>query len=299
MKDLLKSYQNAYDFKLRLTVNGQSVFCDFDGPSGSELSFVIREDHLMLECNQERQEILKGISIALSHVYHKEDSFLKLILNEASSSDINRFTSGLSGTSYVLVLIQCQDNSQDVMQMMHHLSEKNVPMTTIKDQVIVLMEHQKNLKQHLISIKDTLESELYCRIKMVISSRINQIELISEFYEEIQSVYQLMNHYDPSVDVMETKECWLMSMVDCMSVSRKESLMMYLVDHEELDDELLSTALCFFENNLSISTTARALYVHRNTLIYRLDKIMQITGLDLRVFDDAMKLKVWMTLKKK
>ena len=48
----------------------------------------------------------------------------------------------------------------------------------------------------------------------------------------------------------------------------------------------------FFENNLNISETSRQLYIHRNTLVYRLDKIQKMTGLDLRVFDDAITLKI-------
>ena len=54
----------------------------------------------------------------------------------------------------------------------------------------------------------------------------------------------------------------------------------------------------FFENNLNVSETSRQLYIHRNTLVYRLDKIQKITGLDLRMFDDAIIFKVAMLVKK-
>jgi len=58
-----------------------------------------------------------------------------------------------------------------------------------------------------------------------------------------------------------------------------------------LNDEMLSTVLTFFGNNLNLSEAARKLFIHRNTLIYRLEKIQKITGLDLRNFDDAVLLK--------
>ena len=61
---------------------------------------------------------------------------------------------------------------------------------------------------------------------------------------------------------------------------------------EQFDEETLSTVNLFFENNLNISETARKLYVHRNTLVYRLEKIQKITGLDVRVFDDALTFKI-------
>ena len=54
----------------------------------------------------------------------------------------------------------------------------------------------------------------------------------------------------------------------------------------------------FFENNLNVSETARKLYVHRNTLVYRLEKVKKITGLDLREFEDAILFKVAVMVKK-
>ena len=54
----------------------------------------------------------------------------------------------------------------------------------------------------------------------------------------------------------------------------------------------MSTVNLFFENSLNISETARKMYVHRNTLVYRVDKIQKITGLDERVFDDALTFKI-------
>lgn len=59
-----------------------------------------------------------------------------------------------------------------------------------------------------------------------------------------------------------------------------------------LNDEMLTTITKFFDNNLNLSEAARKLYIHRNTLIYRLDKIQKVTGLDLRRFEDSMLLKI-------
>ena len=61
---------------------------------------------------------------------------------------------------------------------------------------------------------------------------------------------------------------------------------------ETLDKETLQTIQVFFENNLNVSETSRKLFVHRNTLVYRLDKIKKLTGLDLRQFDHAITFKV-------
>ena len=61
---------------------------------------------------------------------------------------------------------------------------------------------------------------------------------------------------------------------------------------EELDEETLTTINTFLENNLNVSETSRQLYVHRNTLLYRLEKLEKYTGLDIRIFDDALTLKI-------
>ena len=67
---------------------------------------------------------------------------------------------------------------------------------------------------------------------------------------------------------------------------------------DSLDSETLAIIRTFFENNLNVSETSRKLFVHRNTLVYRLEKIKKITGLDLREFEDAIVFKVALMVKK-
>mgnify|MGYP000447016119 CR=1 FL=1 len=61
---------------------------------------------------------------------------------------------------------------------------------------------------------------------------------------------------------------------------------------DDFDEETLTTINKFFENSLNVSETSRQLYIHRNTLVYRLDKLQKSTGLDLRVFEDAITFKI-------
>ena len=61
---------------------------------------------------------------------------------------------------------------------------------------------------------------------------------------------------------------------------------------DSFDEETLMTVNKFFENSLNVSETSRQLYIHRNTLVYRLDKLLKTTGLDLREFDDAIVFKI-------
>lgn len=66
----------------------------------------------------------------------------------------------------------------------------------------------------------------------------------------------------------------------------------------DLDDETITTINKFFENSLNVSETSRQLYIHRNTMVYRLDKIQKLTGLDLRVFEDAITFKIALMVSK-
>ena len=67
---------------------------------------------------------------------------------------------------------------------------------------------------------------------------------------------------------------------------------------DDLDEETLSTINKFFDNSLNVSETSRQLYIHRNTLVYRLEKIKKLTGLDLREFDHAIIFKIALMVKK-
>ena len=67
---------------------------------------------------------------------------------------------------------------------------------------------------------------------------------------------------------------------------------------DDFDEETLQTINKFFENSLNVSETSRQLFIHRNTLVYRLDKILKLTNLDLRVFDDAITFKMAMMVVK-
>ena len=65
---------------------------------------------------------------------------------------------------------------------------------------------------------------------------------------------------------------------------------------DSLENETLETVNCFFANDLNVSETARKLFIHRNTLAYRLEKVRKLTGLDVRIFDHAIIFKIAMTI---
>ena len=80
-----------------------------------------------------------------------------------------------------------------------------------------------------------------------------------------------------------------------MSLTKKMSGVKEIFENkspDDFDEETITTINKFFENSLNVSETSRQLYIHRNTLVYRLDKLQKSTGLDLRVFEDAITFKI-------
>ena len=145
------------------------------------------------------------------------------------------------------------------------------------------------------SIVETISSELMLQVYVGIGTPTDSLNDIARSFSEAQLALEIgrvfeNDHYILSYDTMgigrliyqlPSKLCELF--LD--EIFKKESI-------DVLDEETLQTIYKFFENNLNVSETSRQLFVHRNTLVYRLDKIERLTGLDLRRFDDAVVFKV-------
>ena len=96
-------------------------------------------------------------------------------------------------------------------------------------------------------------------------------------------------------EVLAYQELGIGRLIHQLPESLCEMFLKEVFDEQEeniFDEEILSTVNQFFENNLNISETARQLYVHRNTLVHRLERIQKLTGLDVRMFEDALTLKI-------
>ena len=147
------------------------------------------------------------------------------------------------------------------------------------------------------TIVDTLSSELMIGVRVGIGSVVSNIVEINRSYKDAVVALDVGKVFDGDMPItsynnlgigrliyqLPTKLCELF----LNEVFKKGSL-------ELLDDETIITIQKFFQNNLNVSEASRKLFVHRNTLVYRLDKIYKLTGLDLRKFDDAIVFKVAM-----
>ena len=134
-----------------------------------------------------------------------------------------------------------------------------------------------------------------------ISAVVNTLKDLAKAYKEARIALEVGKVFDIEKPVMSYEDLGIGRLVYQLpstlcdiflqEVFKKGSL-------ESLDKETLMTVQSFFENNLNVSETSRKLFVHRNTLVYRLEKIRKLTGLDLREFDHAVTFKVALMVKK-
>ena len=127
------------------------------------------------------------------------------------------------------------------------------------------------------------------------------LEELRESYQEARRAIEVGRIFQPESSVYVFSrlilERFLMELPQDIS-AYYHSLLFNRKTARLFNEEMLYTIEMFFKKDLNLSDTARQLYIHRNTLVYRLDKVQRQTGLDLRAFDDAVTFKILMELKK-
>ena len=151
------------------------------------------------------------------------------------------------------------------------------------------------------SIEDTLKNELFIKTVIGIGTVAEHLRELSDAYKEAQTAIEVGKVFDTEKSIMHYENLGIGRLIYQLpttlcdiflsEVFKKNSI-------DSLDQETLFTINKFFENNLNVSETSRKLFVHRNTLVYRLEKIKKLTGLDLRQFDHAIVFKVALMVRK-
>ena len=134
-----------------------------------------------------------------------------------------------------------------------------------------------------------------------IGTVINNVKEIARSYKEARVALEVGKVFDDEKFILSYEDLGIGRLIYQLPTTLCELFLTEVFKKgsiDDLDQEIIFTIQKFFENNLNVSETSRQLYVHRNTLVYRLDKIQKITGLDLRVFDQAIIFKVAMMVNK-
>ena len=151
------------------------------------------------------------------------------------------------------------------------------------------------------SIEKAMSKELGVKTVIGIGTTARHLRELADRYKEAQVAIEVGKVFDDDKSVIHYENLGLGRIIYQLPTTLCEMFLSEVFKKnpiESLDQETLYTINKFFENNLNVSETSRKLFVHRNTLVYRLEKIKKLTGLDLREFDHAIIFKVALMVKK-
>ena len=151
------------------------------------------------------------------------------------------------------------------------------------------------------SMENLLRNELYIKCVIGIGTVAEHLRELADAYKEAQTAIDVGKVFDTEKTIINYENLGIGRLIYQLPTTLCEIFLGEVFKKnsiDSLDQETLFTINKFFENNLNVSETSRKLFVHRNTLVYRLEKIKKLTGLDLRQFDHAIVFKVALMVRK-
>ncbi len=156
-------------------------------------------------------------------------------------------------------------------------------------------EDEANLMHVAETIADMLNMEAMSPVKVSFGNVADEIRKVSGSYKEAKLAMSVGKIFDPDKNVFSYGELGIGRLIYQLPIPMCKMFIEEIFkgrSPENFDDETLNTINEFFNNNLNVSETSRQLYIHRNTLVYRLDKLQKLTNLDIRTFGDAITFKI-------
>ena len=260
------------------------------------------------------------LAITLSNIkqYYDEkydrNNFIKnVILDNVLPGDIVikarelHFNAEISRAVFLIRIISANDiSAYDVIQNLFPDKNKDFVFNITETDIVLVKElkstvDSKDLEKLARSIADTLSSEFYTRVNVGIGTSVVGIKELARSFKEAQMALEVGKVFDTDKVIVSYDNLGIARLIYHLPTTLCETFLheVFKVGSiESLDHETLFTIQKFFENNLNVSETSRNLFVHRNTLVYRLEKIKKLTGLDLREFDHAIIFKIALMVKK-
>ncbi|MBO7403001.1 MAG: helix-turn-helix domain-containing protein [Lachnospiraceae bacterium] len=174
-------------------------------------------------------------------------------------------------------------------------------ITAVDEKNIILVKELKqnegydDLMKTAKVILDMLNSEALSKVHIAYGTIVNEIKDVSRSYKEARMALDVGKIFYSDRNVVAYNNLGIGRLIYQLPMPLCKMFIKEIFDGkspDELDEETLTTINKFFENNLNVSETSRQLYIHRNTLVYRLDKLQKATNLDLRVFEDAITFRI-------
>lgn len=223
---------------------------------------------------------------------HKESIVTSLLEGKNIEKDIISAVWPALLDKFYLIDIYIESKLYDAYLYIKELyHDSDIEVILINDKLLLIAE-VKEIYEHIIGIKDALLNNFTSRY-YISYCQIENYEALKKSFDECEYKLMLANKYKVSESVINEKKLILEGIIDSVSEEKKEKI--YHIFNEgfsKLDNEMIRTIEVFFRCGLNLSDAAKALYIHRNTLIYRLDKIEKYTAYDIRNFNTAVLFKV-------
>lgn len=209
-----------------------------------------------------------------------------------------------NNTNRVVLLIQTPQNKEvNSLDMTKNILAENKKdfITAIDEKTIIILKDigesttYDEVEELASVLLDMFNTEMMLKAKIAFGTIAGDLKNISKSYKEAKMALEVANIFYADKNILSYETLGIGRLIYQLPVSLCRIFMEEVFKEEvpnSFDEETITTIYKFFENNLNISETARKLYIHRNTLVYRLDKIQKMTGLDVKKFDDAVAFKL-------
>ena len=256
---------------------------------------------------------LAGIKQYYDEKYDRNNFIKNVILDNILPGDIYvkaremHFNSDVSRVVLLIRIVSSNDISAfDVIQNLFPNKQKDFVFNISESDIVLVKEikagiDSKDLEKLARSIVDTLGGEFYTKVVVGIGTAVVGVKDLAKSFKEAQVALEVGKVFDTEKSIVSYDNLGIARLIYQLPTTLCEMFLKEVFKKgsiESLDQETLFTIQKFFENNLNVSETSRKLFVHRNTLVYRLEKIKKLTGLDLREFDHAIVFKVALMVKK-
>ena len=189
------------------------------------------------------------------------------------------------------------DNMLRIVQELFYAQAGDQVIEVDESRIIVIksLDDESEIKETAEMLVDMAGSEAMQSVRVAYGNVADDLKKISKSYREAMLSLEVGNIFYIEKSIIAYNSLGIGRLIYQLPVNLCQLYVKEIFGEdipEDIDDEMLNTINKFFDNNLNVSETSRQLSMHRNTLLYRIDKVQKVTGLDIRIFDDALALKI-------
>ena len=250
---------------------------------------------------------IQNLLVAYKERFDKDNFIKNLLLDNLLLVDIYNRAKKLhieTNVKRVVFLIETKNdkdvNALETVRGLFSTKTKDF-ITAVDEKNIILVKEVKpgetyaDLEKTANTILDMLNTEAMTKVHIAFGTIVNEIKDVSRSYKEAKMALDVGKIFYSGKNVVAYSNLGIGRLIYQLPLPLCRMFIKEIFDGkspDDFDEETLTTINKFFENSLNVSETSRQLYIHRNTLVYRLDKLQKSTGLDLRVFEDAITFKI-------